>query len=88
MLPANSVVFFTAVAVGAAVNAAIIGWCTRSSAGAPAYCAAAVAGTDRTPTGLSGSRGRLGRAVGRWCRRRSRTSGSSEGCRGLRRRAP
>ncbi|MBV1942608.1 hypothetical protein KUF83_39665 [Streptomyces sp. BV286] len=30
MLPANSVVFFTAIAVGAAVNAAIISWCTRA----------------------------------------------------------
>nr|WP_307792705.1 hypothetical protein [Streptomyces sp. HB132] len=30
MLPANSVVFFTAVVVGAAVNAGIIGWCTRA----------------------------------------------------------
>ncbi|MGW6208333.1 SCO4225 family membrane protein [Streptomyces sp. NPDC055089] len=30
MLPANSVWFLTAIAVGAAVNAAIIGWCTRA----------------------------------------------------------
>lgn len=30
VLPANSLVFFTAVPVGAAVNAVIIGWCTRA----------------------------------------------------------
>ncbi|MFI7083096.1 SCO4225 family membrane protein [Streptomyces anulatus] len=30
MLPANGFAFFTAIAVGAAINAAIIGWCTRT----------------------------------------------------------
>ncbi|MEU9200895.1 hypothetical protein [Streptomyces sp. NPDC048332] len=30
MLPANGFGYFTAIAVGAAVNAAIIGWCTRA----------------------------------------------------------
>ncbi|MFJ8971400.1 MULTISPECIES: SCO4225 family membrane protein [Streptomyces] len=29
-LPANGVVFFTAVLAGAAINAVIIGWCTRA----------------------------------------------------------
>ncbi|MFW3463225.1 SCO4225 family membrane protein [Streptomyces sp. 058-1L] len=30
MLPTNGVVFVTAIAVGAAVNASVIGWCART----------------------------------------------------------